>query len=754
MAPFTRSSQAVYDHFDPGPEPASEEDSQDPDVEMTVEEDEQEADESDVMEHDPVSCVKEDRIIIAIDFGTTFSSVAYTVLPKGVPPEKINVRKVKCIGNYPGYEPPLGVPDVRQDVPTELWYDYGRLWTRRDRSINGADDDQDPDSENEELSSSDDDFSDGEQSQFEDDGGFEANAATQNRNTRMLPATQYWGFGVQQKLSMTDIPRDKARPLTRFKLNLDQKKETDDIRADLRTILKALSKNNIIKSDTDIYTHYLTHLLKHTKEQLHLSNELYQDMLVQFVLCVPAKWPMNACRIMQTALEEAVKESGLSERANHSVHNMFMISEPEAAAECILAEARSELFRDETVVIVDAGGGTVDAVTYKCDNDDPLRLSAEVVAPDSKLCGASYINEKFEKKLLQKLASEKYLVKNGKTLKSIVQAKTTVFENNQKRKIDTSDRKAPIVQIYIDDLRENQKKRFYQNLLELKRKTVREFFEGSLEGVKDVLENQLELAQSEGYRVQKVILTGGFGQSPSLQSHLRTYLKGRMNINGWEIDLIVPKNPSTAVARGAVLRALNKRLGPDRITQCSYGFLISEPYEPEVYEEHRRTICRINKADGERYVDETLHWVIQAGERVKNMQEFLFPVRHTFPIAKKQLLCAEQLWMSDHRHPLHYRKTHPLNKGAEKVGSIVADLTFLKDEGLIKPQSPSVFSTYSNLQKQHWEVLYEVAMIVEGRSIRFEARWPYKDNLKQGQKQRVLAMKLLGIAAAFKPGTA
>jgi hypothetical protein len=151
------------------------------------------------------------------------------------------------------------------------------------------------------------------------------------------------------------------------------------------------------------------------------------------------------------------------------------------------------------------------------------------------------------------------------------------------------------------------------------------------------------------------------------------------------------------------------------------------------------------------------------------MKPYSFHVKHTFPGTKKELLCAEQLWMSDQNHPLHYRKSHPLNKGiapmflsgtrltdtgAKKVGSIVANLTFLKDEGLIKPQSPSAYSTHSSLQKQHWEVHYEVAMIVEGRSIRFEARWPLKAHLKQGQNQRVLAMKLVGIAAAFKPGTA
>jgi hypothetical protein len=69
---------------------------------------------------------------------------------------------------------------------------------------------------------------------------------------------------------------------------------------------------------------------------------------------------------------------------------------------------------------------------------------------------------------------------------------------------------------------------------------------------------------------------------------------------------------STAVARGAVLRALNKRFGPRRITQSSYGFLISEPYEPDYIEAHKKTVCRINPADGLKYVDGTIRWMIQA----------------------------------------------------------------------------------------------------------------------------------------------
>jgi hypothetical protein len=125
--------------------------------------------------------------------------------------------------------------------------------------------------------------------------------------------------------------------------------------------------------------------------------------------------------------------------------------------------------------------------------------------------------------------------------------------------------------------------------------------------------------------------------------------------------------------------------------------------------------------------------------------------------------------MSDLNHENHYRRTHAMNKGklvshyshksksttgAVMVGFLEADLTRLRDEGRIEPQDPSEFSKYAGSQKRYWEVHYEVALIVEGRSIRFEARYPVKDNLRPGEQQEVLGVKLIGIAASFQPGTA
>jgi hypothetical protein len=85
------------------------------------------------------------------------------------------------------------------------------------------------------------------------------------------------------------------------------------------------------------------------------------------------------------------------------------------------------------------------------------------------VCGASFINEKFEQKLLKKIAKEKYLERNWITLKSIAQSKTTAFENYQKRIIDTTRKDIKEYTVNIDDLRQSKKKGFFHNNMVLKR---------------------------------------------------------------------------------------------------------------------------------------------------------------------------------------------------------------------------------------------------------------------------------------------
>jgi hypothetical protein len=148
--------------------------------------------------------------------------------------------------------------------------------------------------------------------------------------------------------------------------------------------------------------------------------------------------------------------------------------------------------------------------------------------------------------------------------------------------------------------------------------------------------------------------------------------------------LMSPSNRSTAVARGAVLRALRKEDGPARILESSYGFVRTELYGTQ--EAHSTQTPKRDKIDGFDYIDDTIEWIInkvetpfflshrairtsfatnsvQKGDTLVSENVFKRKVEYTFALRKKRLLCTEALYVSDHRHESHYRIGHPKNDG-------------------------------------------------------------------------------------------
>lgn len=84
-----------------------------------------------------------------------------------------------------------------------------------------------------------------------------------------------------------------------------------------------------------------------------------------------------------------------------------MISEPEAAAVYALNALEPHCIKTgDTFTICDAGGGTVDLITYKVIGLKPTLKLAEASAGSGSLCGSSFLNRGFQEFLEKKLGNE------------------------------------------------------------------------------------------------------------------------------------------------------------------------------------------------------------------------------------------------------------------------------------------------------------------------------------------------------------
>lgn len=108
------------------------------------------------------------------------------------------------------------------------------------------------------------------------------------------------------------------------------------------------------------------------------------------------------------------------------------LTEPEAAAVYGLKKKAQQtaIHEKDCVIILDAGGGTVDAVAYQVLKRHPLALD-QATTPDGNFCGSSFVNKQF-KSQLQQMLGDKYDALSARTKREI----DDTFEYEIKRTYD------------------------------------------------------------------------------------------------------------------------------------------------------------------------------------------------------------------------------------------------------------------------------------------------------------------------------
>ncbi|KAI1425933.1 hypothetical protein F5Y12DRAFT_795159 [Xylaria sp. FL1777] len=681
---------------------------------------------------DPVSAIdrlldvvdngaKSKRLIIGIDFGTTCSAVSFIALAAEEQAEQAPQSRIQSIKNYPEDMNDSAGDPMRLEAPTEVIYPLDRHFRKKARLEAAAQDDID---QNEQGEDSANDSMDEESS-----GEFQ------------------WGYSVHTAWRFRDTHTDPStNALTRFKLLLHNDNETETARKHLAPIIKKLREYKIIKSPLDVIADYLTCLLRHTKSELRMQG-LYDGYDVEVVLCIPAIWKQQACRDMQTALACALQAAEFEtvDIQNNSINNLFIVSEPEAAAAHVLKSYR-QIRPNDTFVLLDAGGGTVDANTYTVNLTEPLRLKAEGAPPQGGLYGSSYLNEQFRDLIRDRLATEEaYFKARGATIDAITETiMMNDFEYRCKRSFDIFSPKRKDKAFACEGLEANAQKQFLKNRIMVKFEDIANIFDKCLQGIKRLMIQQIEGTRERGGTVNKVILIGGFAGSVSLRKFLDKSLKEYCESTGTRIEFHVPTHDVSAVASGAVLRALHKDLGPERYAKSSYGIIRSEPYQD--YKAHKKAKAKWHqdKCDGEYYVLNTIYWVLKLGRVIPPIwRSKSLSCSHNITChPPRPLICEEVLYVSDSATKSHYSRMHSKNKGSQRVGKIISDFTFLRDQGIIKPIEPIIGPNGRQILRRHYKVQYQIVIQVVDRDLKCFAI--YDDH--------IVTQCRINISSAFSPG--
>lgn len=173
---------------------------------------------------------------------------------------------------------------------------------------------------------------------------------------------------------------------------------------DLDSSLQPLgsSQNNTKRHDAQqLLADYLSGLGDHLLYTLNqkLGEPFVRNVPMEFILTVPAIWSDLAKSKTLAACQRA--------GGPFQGRKITLVSEPEAAAIYTLHGMDPHNLRvGDSFVICDAGGGTVDLISYTITTLKPILEIKEASPGSGALCGSTFLNQRFEAFLRSRLKNE------------------------------------------------------------------------------------------------------------------------------------------------------------------------------------------------------------------------------------------------------------------------------------------------------------------------------------------------------------
>ncbi|KIX10397.1 uncharacterized protein Z518_01479 [Rhinocladiella mackenziei CBS 650.93] len=361
------------------------------------------------------------------------------------------------------------------------------------------------------------------------------------------------------------------------------------------------------KSAKDVVQDYLTEIYHYSMQylKLRLGAPVVDIFPIECWITMPAIWSDRA----QQLTREAALGAGFGSRPRDKVK---MISEPEAAALYALkpfltSAATFPLKVGQHVLVCDCGGGTIDLITYEIVRTEPL-VHKEICRGSGGKCGSTFIDRRF-------------LVWMGKTFGDAyfsVDSKkrgpgSTFMRSFDTAKKDFGRKGDEKEQYYVEPIIMNvDNEELYDKedqTVKIPRDTMKEFFDPGVDTCIKLVEDQAsQLKKKTNTQIDRVILVGGFGASP----YLNTKLEEWCNRSGIA-HFTSPEDCQAAIVKGAVLRGLEGVRPISIIAKRHYGWCWGEPFREGIDDEND---AYIDEFDQRKYCADRMHWTVSKGQEL------------------------------------------------------------------------------------------------------------------------------------------
>ncbi|KAF8437045.1 hypothetical protein BGX38DRAFT_1274180 [Terfezia claveryi] len=396
-----------------------------------------------------------------------------------------------------------------------------------------------------------------------------------------------WGYMVD------DV---KEEPFQWIKIMLDPSHKYFNDTAQRKQVSARLER--LGKTPEDVVADYLKCLWDYTIEHLkrRKGDDFQSVYTVKVVLTVPAVWSAVA----KDKTLKAARRAGIRTEIK-------LVTEPEAAALALLKDKCEEtsVKVGDGLVVCDAGGGTVDLISYKVESLKPLKIR-ECVMGDGELCGSVFLDIAFEQHIRSLVGERQY--DHGHIRPRDKKTMLRDFQFGTKR----SFRKGQVTNIIVDlkGVQDDETMGIDEEVITISPNTLREIFDSICQKIQALLKKQLRGIQSKGITAKAIGLVGGFGESTYLYEYLQ-------NANS-DVRVIQEPGAISAVCRGATLWGLEQNHATSflsRIARSSYGIVYQEPWDP-TNPNHQPSDKHWDSAKSQWRARGQMTWLLKRGEEV------------------------------------------------------------------------------------------------------------------------------------------